>query len=108
MGADGLPGYRDVVSEMVNYACHRNRIAVCLLNRTESAIPCYMARPNPTHEGRRAYSRIWFFVERLTMLRNWGRGRIDSREGSEGRQDAAIWDWIDYLMSEGGLPEKTR
>ena len=63
MGADGLPGDRDVVPEMVNSAHLHNRIVVCLLNRIEPAIPFCVARPNPTHEGWRPNSRLWVFVE---------------------------------------------
>lgn len=88
MGADGLPGDRDVVPEMVNRARFHNRIAVCLLNRIESAISFCVAGPNSTHEGWRPYSWLWVFVDRPTMLRSWNWDRVHSGETTEGRKDA--------------------
>ena len=89
MGVDGFPGDRDVVSEMVNYARFRNRIAVCLHNRIESAMPFRLAGQNPTYEGWRPYSRIWVFVDRPIMLWSWNCDRVDSGNTTEGAKDTA-------------------
>ena len=104
LGVDGIPGDRGVVPEMVNSARLRNRIAVCLRDRTKPAIPCSMGRSDTAHEGGRPYSWLWFFVGRPSLLRCWNYDRVYSGETTERANCAASPNRIGHLRGEGHQP----
>ena len=67
--------------EMEHRACRCNGITVCLLDRTGPAIPRAVDRSDPTYQIRRANPRVWFFMERPSMLRSGCSCRVHSGGG---------------------------